>query len=409
MVLFFIMALVAAYASRNLIFEQKTSANTYRSTQAREATEAAIEWVVMQLNAGRISATCEPSANVNDTTFRQRYLTLQDDGIFNTKKWVSNGAEAQLIPSCVRDQNGWACSCPAGANPSPVVPALQPAPAFALKFELIGQPGLVSMHADGCSGPGSAGAECWHSTSVDDGIATTDADAKASVRAKLALVRALPVAPTAALTVGNRIQSTAELVVANDDSKTGVTARAGGVIVAGSLRMIPPAGSTGTGMLASDAALRQLAIDDRLFVSLFGMNRFMFRRQPAAFRLACIACASSDIETAVAGQPGRILWVSGDVDLNNTTTLGSAAEPVFLVVDGTLTVSATVTFNGLLYARDFVWTAPAGAVIVGAAVVENDFSATTEARVAYQAAMLGLIQRGHGSFVRVPGSWWDQD
>ncbi|HRZ62470.1 MAG TPA: PilX N-terminal domain-containing pilus assembly protein, partial [Rubrivivax sp.] len=34
MVLFFIMSLVAAYASRNLIFEQRTSANNYRSTQA---------------------------------------------------------------------------------------------------------------------------------------------------------------------------------------------------------------------------------------------------------------------------------------------------------------------------------------------------------------------------------------
>ncbi|MBK7062382.1 MAG: hypothetical protein IPH51_18705 [Rubrivivax sp.] len=34
MVLFFIMSLVAAYTSRNLIFEQRTSANQLRSTQA---------------------------------------------------------------------------------------------------------------------------------------------------------------------------------------------------------------------------------------------------------------------------------------------------------------------------------------------------------------------------------------
>ena len=37
MVLFFIISLVAAYASRNMIFEQKTSANQYRSTAAMEA------------------------------------------------------------------------------------------------------------------------------------------------------------------------------------------------------------------------------------------------------------------------------------------------------------------------------------------------------------------------------------
>ena len=37
MVLFFIIALTAAYTSRNMIFEQKTSANQYRSTLAFEA------------------------------------------------------------------------------------------------------------------------------------------------------------------------------------------------------------------------------------------------------------------------------------------------------------------------------------------------------------------------------------
>ena len=42
MVLFFIISMVAAYTSRNLIFEQRTSANQYRSTQAQEAAEAGL-------------------------------------------------------------------------------------------------------------------------------------------------------------------------------------------------------------------------------------------------------------------------------------------------------------------------------------------------------------------------------
>ena len=54
MMLFFIMSLVAAYASRNLIFEQRTSANNYRSTQAFEAAEAGLEWAIAMLNGGRI-------------------------------------------------------------------------------------------------------------------------------------------------------------------------------------------------------------------------------------------------------------------------------------------------------------------------------------------------------------------
>jgi hypothetical protein len=39
MLLFFIISMVAAYTSRNLIFEQRTSANQYRSTQARGGRE----------------------------------------------------------------------------------------------------------------------------------------------------------------------------------------------------------------------------------------------------------------------------------------------------------------------------------------------------------------------------------
>ena len=46
MLLFFIVSLVAAYAGRNLIFEQKTSANQYRATQAFEAADAGLEWAL---------------------------------------------------------------------------------------------------------------------------------------------------------------------------------------------------------------------------------------------------------------------------------------------------------------------------------------------------------------------------
>jgi Tfp pilus assembly protein PilX len=74
MVLFFIVALVAAYTSRNLIFEQRTSANQYRSTQAFEAAEAGIDWALAMLNGGRIDAACRAhtDASTTDDSFRQR-------------------------------------------------------------------------------------------------------------------------------------------------------------------------------------------------------------------------------------------------------------------------------------------------------------------------------------------------
>jgi Tfp pilus assembly protein PilX len=46
LVLFFVVSLVAAYTNRNLIFEQRTASNQYRSTQALEAAEAGLEWAI---------------------------------------------------------------------------------------------------------------------------------------------------------------------------------------------------------------------------------------------------------------------------------------------------------------------------------------------------------------------------
>ena len=54
MVLFFIISMVAAYTSRNMIFEQRTGANLYRATQSFEAAEAGMNWALMMLNRGRI-------------------------------------------------------------------------------------------------------------------------------------------------------------------------------------------------------------------------------------------------------------------------------------------------------------------------------------------------------------------
>ncbi|MFN0184962.1 MAG: PilX N-terminal domain-containing pilus assembly protein [Aquabacterium sp.] len=407
MVLFFIMALVAGYSSRNLIFEQKTSANTYRATQAMEAAEASIEWAITMLNGGRITATCTPSANNGDNTFRERYLTLMDDGHVDFRRWMKNGVEAPLVAGCVRGAAGLVCSCPTAADPTLVAPAQQPAPAYALAFENADAPGTVRILAAGCSFIGSDGRQCLGvpSGSVSD----TDADAVSQIIGQVALVRALPAPPVAALTAGNRIQAAGVLEVSNVDPKTGITVRSATSVVAATPRYVLPAGTPGDGKVTDDAALLSLVAADRLFVSLFAMDRATFRRQPAAVRVDCPqSCGGDRLATAVANNPGRVIWVQGDIDLDQDGALGSAAQPTMVLVDGRATLSAQVVLTGLLHARNVDWNATPGSAVIGAVVAEGDFIATTDARVAYDAAVLDLIRRGHGSYVRVPGSWWDK-
>jgi Tfp pilus assembly protein PilX len=79
MILFFILAMVAAYTNRTLIVDQRASANNMRGAMAMEAAEAGIEWALMHLNGPRATQTCDSSDQQADLEFRTRYLTLNAD------------------------------------------------------------------------------------------------------------------------------------------------------------------------------------------------------------------------------------------------------------------------------------------------------------------------------------------
>ena len=79
MVLFFILAMVGAYTNRNLVFEQRTSANSYRAARSLAAADAAIclrisflfhKCVHFQLATERTVADCRDSSHCIRQFFR---------------------------------------------------------------------------------------------------------------------------------------------------------------------------------------------------------------------------------------------------------------------------------------------------------------------------------------------------
>src|SRR5437867_313280 len=114
MIILFGMTMVAFYANRGLLFEQKTSANQYRATSAFEVAEAGIEWATARLNEPqKIDAACSPSADAADKTFRDKYL--QHSVVASGFAPVANAK-----PGCRLPATGMpVCSCPeAGSNPN---------------------------------------------------------------------------------------------------------------------------------------------------------------------------------------------------------------------------------------------------------------------------------------------------
>lgn len=399
-VLFFILALVTAYAGRNLIFEQRTSVNNMRATQAFEMAEAGLEFAVSMLNGGRVDGLCQASTDTTQVTFRNRHLTG------NNGDFTLTGGQANLRPTCMLKLSGQSeCSCPANTPPALIEP-LDLTPTFQVRFEAVAQPGVVRVESTGCS---SIGTQCYAASTKGQ------ADAVARVSVLLALNSALATPPWAALTARGSVNlNDAAVTISNADVPShGITIDAGGLVTqAGSARITSVPGTHGaTSIRASDPSLSALT-SDRMFVSLFGMDRATYRSQPAAVRVNCSGDCDTAIATAVSANPGRIIWVQGPATIDSNLVLGSVAEPVMMVVQGNLTVSANLQLFGVLYLHDpsggNVWSTTAGSTLIdGAVVAEGDLSILGTPTISFDPNVLRTINLTQGSMVRVPGSWRD--
>lgn len=462
MVLFFLVSLVAAYTSRNLIFEQKTSANQFRSTQAFEAAEAGVEWALTMLNGGLVdNAACAAVAAPPGLSFTQRYLAISVVNPTNGLVTHPTRGAASNWPTCVFNGAGWNCACPFATAVTPVVPAGAGVfPAFRVWLaapgpfggptglapptplnQIIARPGIVLVQSNGCTRlpPAAATADlCLDflpQGAIGDGLAT--------VHAFLALRTGLQTPPAAAVTarLGVAPSLAAQLRVVNTDrASNGITVDIGNALSAAEQAQIAAESLPGTpaesSLVPTDfklAALSTTAMPpiagsltagERMFAATFGMKRATYLQQSGLRVCAAPACTTAaDINALQAANPNRVIWVQGDLALN--ADIGTAAAPVLLVVDGaTLTLAANVNIVGLVYITGGS-AAPGTAATIelpnaatninGALVAENALltnyagapAATDMLTVTYDPVVLNLLRTTYGTYVRVPGSWKD--
>ncbi|MBT9489884.1 MAG: pilus assembly PilX N-terminal domain-containing protein [Rubrivivax sp.] len=413
--LFFIMAMVAAYANRNLIFEQRTSVNQYRSTQAFEAAEAGLEWAVALLNSGRIDATCQPSADASDTTFRQRYLVVDGSTGLITAADADADGRGTVWPSCVYDGANWSCSCPTEGSPELDAPGGGgPFPAFRLRFTRASttQPGIVRVDVNACT---TLNDDCLDFPSTSQG-----GEGRASVSMVLALRSGLPALPQAALTVRESLDvSPAAMGVFNAEPATsGVSILAGGSVERDGLRLGSVAGTPGElSVTDNDSGLQRIAlvdldtlsVADFMFGSTFSARPSLYREQPGLMVVeGCDdPCGTDTIRASLSANPGRILWVDGDVDFDNDDDVGALDDPVLLIATGSISFSGAGHVYGFLYSRAPTWTIAGAGNLTGAAIAEGAVAGSATTTIIYDLAVLKRLQFTTGSFVKVPGGWAD--
>lgn len=429
MVLFGIVAMVAAYTNRNLIFEQRTSLNQYRSTQALEAAEAGLEWAKALLNSGRINASCQPSTATTDNSFRQRYLSIDADGLVtpvaNPNPPASPDTNA-LTAACVRNGTGWACSCPVTGVPTPTTSGDSVNPAFRVRFiGGQGQAGVVRLEVNGCtrfareaclnflgtSTGGGAGAGADRSM----GLAN---DGRVLITELISLASGLPSPPVAALTAGGNVNlGGAAARLANGHVPSGGwTVHTAGTVAAAGLQLESLPGTPGSlSLLENDGQMPTGT--DRLFASVFNMWPDTFRSQPGlvvldATTTGCTAsgCTAAAVRTASQQFPGLPIWVAGNLEVDSTGDIGSASEPVVVVVNGDLTFSAggaTTSLFGVVFVRKATWTTAGAGLIRGAVIAQGAVAGDMTTQISYAADVVKRARLATGSFVRIPGGWKD--
>jgi hypothetical protein len=429
MVLFFIVSMVAAYTSRNLIFEQRTSANQYVSTQAMEAAEAGIEWAVAMLNHGRVDANCVSSAALTDTTFRQRFLVV-DPGSGRVLRQQEPpvalplpqpqptapppGTAAQA--TCVWNGNAWNCTCPTAAD-GPVLPTAPSGagtfPAFRVRFvnaqnppgTLIPYvPNIIRVESNGCTRLDDACLNFFTGQGVTN-------EGRTVARVLLAMTSALPRPPSAALTAGGNVDLTAAAPLAlfnTDASVGGTTVRARGTVNINNNLLFSLPGTPGEqSVTASDLSLPDTT--NAFFADVFNMWPLTQRQQPATITLDCdpVACDASTVRTIAARNPGRPIWLDGDLVIDSAGDIGSATSPVLLTIAGNLSFTSNVTIHGLVYVRSLDWVTAGSGTVRGAVVAEGIVSGLGTPQIVYDRGLLEALRLSTGSIIRVPGGWRD--
>lgn len=415
MVLFLVMALLAAYANRSLMFEQRISGSYYRASMAQEMAEGGLEWTVAMLNGGGIDDDCH-ALNTGGTRFVDKYLNI------SAADRLTKGTSTTVAADCASTGTGLVCRCPA-----PNTRTTQPG--TSVSGELVPTMGVV-LGSDPAAHYGSFMVTSYGCTdgSIDGCTATrTEARSQKAVamsrqNASVAFIGAVPSSPAAPLTVKGTLTTagTGGLGLHNTDAlSAGTLVVSGGPAAAlnddrmDSVPGTPP----DQARIFGDAYLSTLTTSDddntRFFRIFMGMSPSRYQNHPAARVVSCPnggGCETNLVNAVSAGQ--RVLLVQGPMTISSNQTIGTAAEPVLIVVNGAVTISGSMQLNGMLVALgNLSWTNTGGGVsmITGMVLVQGNMSTNGRMDIVYRQSIANELRNRLGSYARVSGGWIDSE
>jgi PilX N-terminal len=416
--------LIAFFANRGMIFEQRTSANQYRSTAAFELAEAGIEWAVGKLNENMpLASTTSCATGGATTTFAQRYAgksaptpPAQPNPWFNVPTDLRY-AECRFDPAAIATNGGWTCGCPSGLVNIALGSTEQRR--FGVTFNAVpGDSLAVEVVARGCT----TGASCNPRDATP-----TDRDSTAVARVLVKLRPFVTGGPAAALTAGTATNTGGSLNVINQYAPSnGITIHSGSTVETGGGNKLftLPGTPVSASVLDNDPSLYNLTVadEDAFFARFFGETLPTVDAHEKWIWLDGSASANADAIMArvtASNYEGNLrFFVNGDLTFSgggaNAPTIGTQQKPVIVVVRGNLEITGGRVAYGLFYSANSLANVDAedagsgGAVIYGAYIVRGQFRKQGNGNFSIvYTPTLWASGEPNGDLVKVPGSWRD--
>jgi Tfp pilus assembly protein PilX len=156
------------------------------------------------------------------------------------------------------------------------------------------------------------------------------------------------------------------------------------------------------------ASLQSLSHDD-FFSTIFGLSTSSIKSSVGNYYTSSV---TTDYASTLNGKTGTSIWIDqtgGTATLTSNATIGSAASPVILIINGPVRFQGNVTIYGYVFVTGTSTTDLLGNVTINGAMgtTDNTSASTGSVQVNYSPSVLGNLQNVNGLkyYAKVPGSW----
>lgn len=164
--------------------------------------------------------------------------------------------------------------------------------------------------------------------------------------------------------------------------------------------------SIGSDVQQNNSSLSSQSVSS-FFASYFGVNTTVVQNN-ATYTFSELGNYSSSLS----GKTGSLIWLNqtvGDATINGNITIGSAASPVILIVNGNLNLGGSAIIYGLVFVLGSATTDIIGnSQIIGGLISVGDLNVRGNTTITYSSSVLTNIQNTVNTYyAKVPGSWRD--